>query len=57
MIKLIGGELYFCCPKCGKKLHRISPDAACNGVTTFCKQCKWEGELIIKQRSARKWQA
>nr|DAI49748.1 MAG TPA: cysteine-rich protein [Caudoviricetes sp.] len=47
MIKLINGCLWFCCPLCGQKLHKIAPDAVCSGVTTHCKRCRWEGEINI----------
>lgn len=39
-IRLIGGELWFCCPNCGQKLHQIAPTANCHGVTTYCKRCR-----------------
>ena len=32
------------------KLHKLAPDAVCNGVTTFCRRCKWEGVMNIKER-------
>ena len=48
MVKLIGGELWYCCPFCGQKIHKIEPDANCHGVTTFCKKCKKEVPLEIK---------
>lgn len=40
MVKLIGGELWYCCPLCGQKLHEIAPWAKCTGVKTKCKRCK-----------------
>lgn len=46
-LKKIGDYEWFCCPVCGKKLHRIEPGAVCHGVTTFCKQCKWTGFIDI----------
>ncbi len=48
MIRKIGRMLYFCCPQCGQRLHKITAKAECHGVTTFCKRCKWEGLMEIK---------
>ena len=48
MVKLIKGRLWYCCPKCGQKLHPITATANCHGVTTFCKKCNWEGPMEIK---------
>lgn len=50
VVKLVKGQLWYCCPVCGQKLHKLAPDAVCNGVTTFCKKCKWEGVMNIKER-------
>ena len=50
MVKKIGGQLWYCCPVCGQKLHIISPDAVCSGVTTICKKCKWKGEMNINMK-------
>jgi len=50
VVKLLNGQLWYCCPVCGQKLHKLAPDAVCNGVTTFCKRCKWEGVMEIKSR-------
>lgn len=49
MVKSVNGQLWYCCPVCGQKLHKLSPDAVCNGVTTFCKKCKWEGVMVVKK--------
>ena len=50
VVKLVNGQLWYCCPVCGQKLHKLAPDAVCNGVTTFCRRCKWEGVMNIKER-------
>lgn len=50
VVKLVTGQLWYCCPVCGQKLHKLAPDAVCNGVTTFCRRCKWEGVMNIKER-------
>lgn len=49
MLKEINGKVWFCCPKCGKKIHPVSPGA--RGVFVVCKQrrcdgtrCNWRGE-------------
>lgn len=47
MVRLIGGRLWFCCPHCGQKLHPVSANASCHGVTTYCKKCKKEVPLEI----------
>ncbi len=47
MVKLIGGKLWYCCPRCGKKLHPVSADAICHGIRTQCRQCGWEGPMEI----------
>ena len=49
MVKSVNGQLWYCCPVCGQKLHKLSPDAVCNGVTTFCRRCKWEGVMVVKK--------
>nr|DAE36987.1 MAG TPA: cysteine-rich protein [Bacteriophage sp.]DAH34608.1 MAG TPA: cysteine-rich protein [Bacteriophage sp.] len=49
MIKTINGQTWFCCPKCGKKIHPIKPGAC--GVLVKCtgknngKRCDWYGEI------------
>lgn len=49
MIKKINGENWFCCPKCGQKLHPVKPGA--RGVYVKCKgkingeKCDWFGEI------------
>lgn len=48
VVRLIGGRLWYCCPVCGQKLHKLTPDAMCSGVITFCKKCKWEGVMNIR---------
>ena len=50
VVRLINGQLWFCCPVCGQKLHKLTPDAVCSGVITFCKKCKWEGVMNIRDR-------
>ena len=49
MLKEINGKVWFCCPKCGKKIHPVAPGA--HGVFVVCKQrradgtrCNWRGE-------------
>lgn len=48
MVKEIGGKLWYCCPKCGKKLFNISTNAVCNGLFVKCRQCGAVEEVIIK---------
>lgn len=50
MVKEINGQTWFCCPKCGKKIHPVKPGAC--GVFAICKQkrkdgsrCNWSGEI------------
>nr|DAS93990.1 MAG TPA: cysteine-rich protein [Caudoviricetes sp.] len=50
MLKEFNGQTWFCCPRCGKKIHPVKPDA--RGVYTVCKQkrkdgsrCNWSGEI------------
>lgn len=50
MIRYINGEPWFCCPKCGKKIHPVKPGA--RGVYAICKnrlpdgtRCNWRGEI------------
>lgn len=50
VVRLINGQLWYCCPVCGQKLHKLTPDAVCSGVITFCKKCKWEGVMNIRDR-------
>lgn len=54
MVKKIKGKLWYCCPKCGKRLHPIQPGAVCRGVIGQCRgrlpngaPCGWKGEIII----------
>lgn len=54
MVKRYDGELWYCCPRCGKKLFIVLPDAVCRGVFLKCKgvrkdgnKCGWSGEMII----------
>lgn len=48
MIQKIKGQLWFCCPYCGQKLHEITKEANCHGVLTYCKKCKREILMEIK---------
>ena len=48
MVKLIHGTFWFVCPRCGKKLFVLVPDAACHGIFFKCRQCGWIGEAIIE---------
>ena len=50
VVRLINGQLWYCCPVCGQKLHKLTPDAICSGVMTFCRRCKWEGVMNIRDR-------
>lgn len=50
VVRLINGQLWYCCPVCGQKLHKLTPDAICSGVITFCRKCKWEGVMNIRDR-------
>lgn len=50
MLKIINGKTWFCCPKCGKKIHPVDPGA--RGVLVVCKgkrpdgtRCNWAGEI------------
>ena len=52
MIKNIKGKLWYCCPKCGQKIHPVSPGAVCSGVYVKCARCGWSGEMEIKQEGA-----
>lgn len=52
MVKEIGGKLWFCCPRCGNKIHPVSPAAVCSGVFVMCTRCKWQGEMEIKRKGA-----
>ncbi len=54
MVKQIKGQLWFCCPKCGKRLHPVLPGAVCRGVMERCRgklpdgtPCGWTGEIRI----------
>lgn len=53
MIKTIDNITWFCCPKCGKKIHPVKPGAF--GVYAMCKgrlpngcKCDWQGEITYK---------
>lgn len=53
MVKEIGGQMWFCCPKCGKKIHPVKVGA--QGVFAVCKQkrkdgsrCNWAGEICYQ---------
>lgn len=50
MVKESNGKTWFCCPKCGKKIHPVAPGAC--GVFVVCRQrrkdgkrCGWSGEI------------
>ena len=50
MIKIIDDQTWFCCPRCGKKIHPVKPGA--RGVLVVCRQkradgsrCDWAGEI------------
>lgn len=58
MIREYNGILWYCCPRCGQKLHMIQPGAECHGVLCRCKgvlpdgkKCGWVGEMIIKKEA------
>ena len=38
---MVSGGWYIC-PRCGKKLIRIPPDAVLYGVPVYCRACKQE---------------
>lgn len=53
MVKVIDGQTWFCCPKCGKKIHPVKVGA--QGVFAVCKQkrkdgsrCNWAGEICYQ---------
>ncbi len=55
MVKLINGQTWFCCPRCGKKIHPVKPGAC--GVYVTCKQkredgtrCNWHGEIKFPKK-------
>lgn len=50
MIKKIDGRTWYCCPKCGKKIHPVSPGArgvwvTCPGKRADGTRCTWAGEI------------
>lgn len=47
MVKTINGNLWFCCPRCGNKLHPVEQDAICHGIITECVRCKWRGPMEV----------
>lgn len=54
MVKEINGKDWFCCPRCGKKIHPVKPGAC--GVFVVCKQkradgrrCNWAGEITYSK--------
>lgn len=47
MVKIIGGRWWYCCPRCGKKIHPLDPTASCSGVYTQCRACKWQGVMVV----------
>jgi len=56
MIKKIKGQLWFCCPKCGKRIFPVQPGAVCKGILWKCKgkfpdgtSCGWSGEISIEK--------
>lgn len=59
MVKEYNGVLWYCCPKCGKRLFMVSPDAECRGLLVKCQKgampdgsrCGWVGEIIIKKEA------
>ncbi|MEY8388566.1 hypothetical protein AALC17_14975 [Oscillospiraceae bacterium 38-13] len=50
MIREIGGRWWYCCPRCGKKLHPLRAGAVCRGVLARCREryCGWSGEIIVE---------
>lgn len=55
MIREIDGQIWFCCPECGKKLHTVAPGA--RGVFVWCRgrradgsRCTWRGEIRCPER-------
>lgn len=59
MTKKIQGKLWYCCPKCGKKLFPLQPGAVCRGVMTTCRgrfpdgtPCRWSGEIVVDDMEA-----
>ena len=54
MIKEFDGQWWYCCPRCGKKLHPLQAGAVCRGVLARCRgirrdgsRCGWAGEITI----------
>lgn len=49
MVKEIGGRWWYCCPRCGKKLHPLRAGAVCRGVLARCRErrCGWSGEIVV----------
>lgn len=52
MVKSINGKFWYCCPKCGQKIHPVSQGAICSGVYVECRRCGWSGEMEIKRKGA-----
>lgn len=57
MVKEIDGRWWYCCPRCGKKLHPPPPQAGavCRGVLARCRgirrdgsRCGWAGEIVVE---------
>lgn len=54
MVREIGGRWWYCCPRCGKKLHPLQAGAVCWGVLAQCRgirrdgsRCGWSGEIVV----------
>lgn len=57
MIRNIDGQIWFCCPECGKKLHPVAPGA--RGVFVKCpgrypdgQRCNWAGEIRCPEQAS-----
>ena len=46
-------EYYVLCPKCGKKLFRITTDSKYEHIFMWCKSCKQEIEFSKKEPKSR----
>ncbi len=40
MIKVRNGELWICCPNCGKSVHKIFVSTRAEDMPFWCKKCK-----------------
>lgn len=55
VIRKIDGEMWLCCPRCGKRLIKLGDNAEGADFSIYCRQCKREINIEKIQKGIAKF--